>query len=217
MKTKKKKQGAKTKVKTKAKSKLKAGAKKNTKAKVSALNDKHDTGDIVRLILQDHKPLKKFIELMKDTGAEFSKRKNAFEEFAQLLKAHSTAEEQALYSFMEEKPKLLGEALEAEVQHNLADQMVEESKSTQNEDLMSAKIKVLAELVEHHIEEEESQVLPDFKKETDSNVRIEIGEKYLQLKSQAHVEAEAELQEKKTEQDEPEDQDPADAQTNYLR
>jgi len=40
-----------------------------------------------------------------------------------------------------------------------ADQLVEENMRTDDEDLWSARVKVLAELVEHHIEQEPKNVL----------------------------------------------------------
>jgi hypothetical protein len=43
-------------------------------------------------------------------------------------------------------------------------------------------VKVLAELVEQHIKEEEEDMLPDFKKSSDSEVRVQLGEKYRMLR-----------------------------------
>ena len=43
-------------------------------------------------------------------------------------------------------------------------------------------MKVLAELVEHHIEEEESDLLPDFKKRSEKEERIALGAEFLEAK-----------------------------------
>ncbi|MNT72669.1 hypothetical protein D3C72_2112950 [compost metagenome] len=53
---------------------------------------------------------------------------------------------------------------------------------TEDEDLWSARVKVLAELVEHHIEEEESELLPDFKKHCEVEARVQMGAQFLKLK-----------------------------------
>ncbi len=144
-----------TRVKIKTKSKKLSGgeideAKAKIKNKIATAPVKNESdkivNDIVQLILQDHKPLKKLIEVMKDVDYEFSERKQAFEEFAPLLLTHA--------------------------------------KAAQDDELMGAKIKVLAEMVEHHIKEEETEMLPDFKKHTEAATRAEIGEKYLELKEQ---------------------------------
>lgn len=139
--------------------------------------------DIVKLILDDHKPLKQLIKVMKNTDKEYSERKNAFEKFSELLLAHAKPEEQALYEFMKGAVDMRTEAFEGDVEHMIADQLIEQVKLTDDEDIWSARVKVLAELVEHHIEEEEEDMLPDFRKETDSEERVILGQKYLHYRS----------------------------------
>ncbi len=140
--------------------------------------------DIIPLILADHKPLKKLIKILKDADGDFSMRKSALKQFGPLLMTHAHSEEKALYKFMEKLEELREESYEGEVEHQLAEQMLKAALSETNEDMWSAKAKVLAELVEHHIEEEEEEMLPDFKKESSAEERGVIGEKYLQYKKQ---------------------------------
>ncbi len=138
--------------------------------------------DIVNVILEDHKPLKEMIEVMKDSEMPEEERFAAFEEFAPALIAHAKPEEESLYIFMKNNEELREEACEGEVEHTLADQLLEEIKRTTDTDMKLAKIKVLAELVEHHIEEEEEELLPDFKKESESAERVKLGNRFLELK-----------------------------------
>lgn len=138
--------------------------------------------DIVDLILKDHEPLKELIEVMKDSDKDLAERKAAFQEFAPTLVAHAKPEEQVLYTFMKKKEELREEGFEGDVEHTLADQLVEECKRTEDEDLLGARLKVLAELVEHHIEEEEEELLPDFKENSKSQERIKMGDEFLRLK-----------------------------------
>lgn len=144
-------------------------------------------GDIVKLILEDHKPLKKLIKILKDSDKDLSTREKAFDEFASLLTIHAKSEEEIVYVHMKGEDELREEGFEGDVEHGLADQMVEEAKRTEDEDLWSARVKVLAELVEHHIEEEEDELLPDFKKHTELEERSEMGEQYLALKEKVAV------------------------------
>ncbi len=44
-----------------------------------------------------------------------------------------------------------------------------------------AKVKVVAELVEHHIEEEEGEMFKEIRKEFDKEIRMQIGEDYTRL------------------------------------
>ena len=140
--------------------------------------------DIVEMILQDHKPLKKLLAIMKNSKKPFKERHAAFEEFGPLLTVHAKSEEQVLYVYMKKNSEMREEAFEGDVEHGLADQMAEESKRTNDEDLLGAKIKVLAELVEHHIHEEENDLLPDFRKHTDKETRVELGQRYQTMKTE---------------------------------
>jgi hypothetical protein len=140
--------------------------------------------DIVSIILEDHQPLKELIEVMKDSETSHEERSAAFEEFAPILIAHAKPEEEVLYTYMKKEKELREHGFEGVVEHMLADQLVEEIKRTTDADMKSAQIKVLAELVEHHIDEEEEELLPDFKDEVDQNIRAKLGNKFLELKVQ---------------------------------
>lgn len=166
---------------------------------------RHTDHDIVALILEDHVPLKKLIHIMKDSEATISARKAAFQQFAPLLVRHAKPEEESLYVFMKHDKELREEGLEGDVEHGLADQLIEEAKRTDDKELFAARVKVLAELVEHHIEEEEEEMLPDFKKNTDIQERISLGEKYLKLRSAVRedLKEESTPRRKKSETDQP--------------
>lgn len=140
--------------------------------------------DIIQLILDDHKPLKKLIKIMKDSEKyDLKERKAAFEEFAPLLVRHAKPEEETWYIYMKDKEEMREEGLEGDVEHQLADQMIEEAKRAEDDDLFSARIKVLAELVEHHIKEEEEEQIPDFKKNSEPEERVALADAYLEIKS----------------------------------
>lgn len=143
------------------------------------------TEDILSVIKEDHKPLKELIAVMKDSeGKSFSERKQAFMEFAPLLMTHAKAEEKALYEFMKTKSELKQAAFEGDTEHMMADQLCEEIKRTTGEDEMSAKIKVLAEAVEHHIEEEENEIFPDVKKNVEASKLVALTQTYIAVQAE---------------------------------
>lgn len=166
-------------------SKSKGKEKENQKAKGAM---KSASSDIIQLILQDHKPLKELIEILKDDETEFSEKKPVFEEFAPLLLSHAEPEEQSLYTHMKEEEELRAEGFEGQTEHALASQLIEDINQTSDEDEWMAKVKVLAEMVEHHIEEEEEEMFPDIKKQLDSEARIAIGEEYMRLRDDYRME-----------------------------
>jgi hemerythrin superfamily protein len=145
---------------------------------------KKSSVDIIDLILEDHKPLKRLIKTLKSDEVEFSERQAAFEEFAPTLLSHAVPEEESWYMTMKKKKDLVVEGLEGDVEHQLADQMVEEIRRCQNEDEYKAKCKVVAELLEHHIKEEEEDMLPDYRKNSTPEEREQVGRLYLRLQQQ---------------------------------
>jgi len=137
--------------------------------------------DIIDLILDDHKPLKKLIKILK-SDKSLAERRKAFSEFAPLLVRHAKPEEEVLYVEIKKDDKLRTEGFEGDVEHGLAEQMLDEANVTTDKDLWSARVKVLAELVEHHIQEEEGDLLPDYKKRSEKEDRIALGEQFLAAK-----------------------------------
>lgn len=139
--------------------------------------------DIVELILHDHKALKEYLRILKDDENSFEVLKEAFEDFAPALKIHAKSEEQTWYQRLKELGDLdCVHGLEGDVEHKLADQLCQEMRDMEDENLFKAKAKVLAELVEHHLKEEESHFLPEFRKRSTIDERIELGLQYLQLR-----------------------------------
>ena len=149
------------------------------------LREKMSDHDILKLCREDHKPLKKLIEVLKDPDEKFDVRQDAFVEFEILLNLHSVSEEVTLYMALKShEEELRIEGYEGDIEHGLAKGMLEKTKeSEEDEEFWTASAKVLAELVEHHIEEEEKNVFPRFKKRSTSEERIHLGDEYLLLKS----------------------------------
>lgn len=143
-----------------------------------------DQGDIISLILRDHRPLKKLIETLKDDELEKAGKEAALEEFALKLTSHAKAEEQTLYVQMKEYKELRVESFEGDTEHAIADQLVQEINATPDDDEWNAKVKVLAEMVEHHIEEEEETILAEVKEKMAAKVRLAVGAAYTEIKEE---------------------------------
>lgn len=142
------------------------------------------TDDIVTLILRDHRPIKELILILKDQEISISKKRPAFADFESVLTSHAKAEEESLYVHLKEYDDLRTEGLEGDTEHAIAEQLMQEvNQSKDDEDLWMAKVKVLAELVDHHVKEEEKEVLKEVRKEVSLEERMELGEMYSQLLS----------------------------------
>ncbi|MBY0316135.1 MAG: hemerythrin domain-containing protein [Bdellovibrionales bacterium] len=124
---------------------------------------------IVDAIKRDHDDLKDLIKVLKDRDQSLSKRKTAFADFSALLKSHSVAEEKAVYSVTDfgNGKDLTLDTAEGVVEHHMADILLEEIDGITDNDTWTANVKVLAEMVDHHIKEEESELLQEIKKNVD--------------------------------------------------
>lgn len=146
-----------------------------------------DAEDVIELILRDHGPLKELIKTLKDADLERGLKEGPLEEFVSLLIRHAKAEEQSLYVQMKEIKALRAESFEGDTEHALAEQLVHEINATPDDDEWNAKVKVLAELVEHHIQEEENVVLKEVEERMDRPTRQAVGGIYLQVRTQLEL------------------------------
>jgi len=145
--------------------------------------------DAVSLLEADHKKVKKLLSELAETTERATKtRRELLEEIALELKTHTRLEEQIFYpAFKEavakkEDQKLYFEAME---EHHVVDLVLPELQNTDvTTEEFAAKAKVLKELVEHHIEEEEGQMFPKARKAIGETILAQLAEEMLQLKTE---------------------------------
>lgn len=140
--------------------------------------------DLVAAIMKDHDGLRQFIGVLKDTKRDMSERRKAFELFSALLKSHTIAEEKAVYKPMEEKAKhdLVIRIEEGYVEHSVADKVLADMEKATDPNVWSAHANVLAELVEHHLKEEEDEMFPMMKKQIPKALEPELMIEFLELR-----------------------------------
>lgn len=149
-----------------------------------SLKAESSEADIIELIVKDHKPLKRMVKILKDPDIGFTKKRPVFEEFAALLLGHANSEEESLYIHMKNDKNLRMYGHEGVIEHTIAKQLIDESIGTDYNEEWLAKVKVLAEIIEHHIEEEETEMFDCVRKYFDMNTRRKIGDEYLKLKEE---------------------------------
>jgi hemerythrin-like domain-containing protein len=136
--------------------------------------------DAIALLKQDHQEAKEMLEELSEMGERAAKRRmEMVSEIALALKAHMQIEEQIFYpAFKEaaakkEDQKLYYEAVE---EHYAADVVLQDVLKADASALsFGGKVKVLKELVEHHIEEEEKTMFPHARKVMSKEELQELG------------------------------------------
>ena len=140
--------------------------------------------DALDLIKQDHKRLRK---LLKETlEAEGAEREERLDHLRTELVAHERMEEEVLYPRLRDEKKTHEPVLEGYEEHHVADVILDELLDVPPEtDLWKAKVKVLKENVEHHMDEEEDELFKGARASLDREELNRLGERMEQIKRTA--------------------------------
>lgn len=138
--------------------------------------------DIIYKIKQDHKPLKEYIRILCSDDETVSLKIKTLKSFFRNLDLHAKAEEIALYENIAEIDELRDFTLEGFEEHALADILVQQLKDLKFEknwnDQIEVKARVFAEIVKHHLDEEESDLLPELKQLMTKDQLVDLGDIY---------------------------------------
>ncbi|MFB2918888.1 MULTISPECIES: hemerythrin domain-containing protein [Aerosakkonema] len=116
--------------------------------------------DAVELIKADHRQVEKLFSKIEKTE-DPDKLYEYFNELYAELNVHAQAEELTLYPAMRDHQEIEDLVEEAEEEHDEAKILLEEIKSlSPSSPEFKKKIRQLKQAVLHHVEEEESEVLP---------------------------------------------------------
>jgi hemerythrin superfamily protein len=129
--------------------------------------------DVVELIMQDHRTLEKlFDELQQKT----ERRSELLDKVAALLIAHSRAEEERVYPVVAKEAGERDEAHHGAEEHHEAEEMLEKLRkmSPEGKDF-EKKLKEFIDAVKHHVEEEESDILPALRDAVSADRLKELG------------------------------------------
>jgi hemerythrin superfamily protein len=124
--------------------------------------------DATKLLMADHKEVKtlfkQYDKLAKGEGADEEKQAIA-EEICTMLTVHATVEEEIFYPAAREAMDEQDLLDEAEVEHASAKDLIAQIRGMSPADeLYDAKVKVLGEYVDHHVQEEEKELFPKVRK-----------------------------------------------------
>ncbi len=143
------------------------------------------SGDVVDLILEDHRLFESLMREMRDSTAD---RAAAREAFADVLVAHGEAEEHNVYPRLEKK----AEGVEQEQVHHGEEEHAQineallallEARSTDTQTFDDA-VEKMNEVLQHHITEEELTILNPAREEVSQEERAKLGEVFLAARSE---------------------------------
>jgi hemerythrin-like domain-containing protein len=121
--------------------------------------------DAIAMLKADHDKVKRLLnELESTTERGVKTREELFATIKGELSVHETIEEESFYPARKSHPKAKDLVLEAYEEHHVVDMVMAELEGLDvSDETWGAKATVMKENVEHHIEEEEGEMLPDAK------------------------------------------------------
>jgi len=126
-------------------------------------NNSSKAVDAVELLKQQHREVEEMFERFeKMTDRAVVSKKKLADEICNALIMHTTIEEEIFYPATREASDETEDMVdEAVVEHASAKDLIAQIQEMDpGDDLYDAKVKVLGELVEHHVKEEEEEMFP---------------------------------------------------------
>ena len=142
--------------------------------------------DALELLEDDHTKVKKLMEEIERTTERGVKtREELFTKLRGELEVHEAIEEEIFYPALKEHPKAKDLVLEAYEEHNVVDMVMKEIEGVAYDDeTWGAKLTVMKENVEHHIEEEEDEMFKQARQVFSKEELTDLGERMAARKDQ---------------------------------
>lgn len=140
-----------------------ASTKSRTTAKKSSAAPKSDPA--TRLLMQDHRAVEKLFKQYEKAKEDPAQKQTIFQQIYRELAVHTQIEEEIFYPASRPHVKDEETVNEAVVEHASAKDLMAQLQKMQPDDpYYDAKVTVLKEMIEHHVEEEEKEYFPEVRK-----------------------------------------------------
>lgn len=153
--------------------------------------------DPFELLKKDHKKVSDLLKkLDKTEESDASTREKLFGQLKNELETHTQIEETIFYPALEDDEQTKDITLEAYEEHNVVKTLLQELEDTEKDDeTWTAKLTVLKENVEHHVEEEEGEMFSKAKKVLNKEEREALGDRINEAKAGRGAEGPADEEE----------------------
>ena len=149
--------------------------------------------DPIALLKKDHREVEQlFKEYEKAGDSAHAKKQGLFEEIRSALEGHMDIEETIFYPAVKKirDAEIKDEVREADEEHHVVKVLLGElSKMKPQDEQFDAKMTVLQENIEHHVKEEEDDLLPDAKKNLSSEKLESLGSQMAERKESLQSES----------------------------
>lgn len=140
--------------------------------------------DVISVLKLDHRKVKELFKQIEGASPRAVKTKErCFLQIKTELSLHAHAEEEILYPRVKDISSIRHNGFEADEEHALVKQLLSEIDGLEaGSEHWGAKCKVLKDLVEHHVEEEEGEIFPALRSALTTKDLQQMGEAVLDFK-----------------------------------
>ena len=148
---------------TKAKTKAGRAAERNSsRSQSSNRNTQGASPSALEVLEQDHREVEEWFDDYNELKEDDNRKGALAEKICLALKVHAQIEEEIFYPRARKATKENDLIDEAAVEHSAVKHLIGEIEGMKvDEELYDAKIRVLGEMVKHHIKEEEEELFPE--------------------------------------------------------
>lgn len=157
-------------------------AKKTKLKKIAESQNAPSAHGVVQLLLADHKLLRSLMKKVKSDRATDAQVAKAFRELEKSTQSHVKAEEKTFFSLIKENPKFEDLTLEGYEEHRVHENVLAGVHRVKDKERKIQQMKIFCEVLEHHLDEEEEELFPRFKKYAALSTRKKIGKNYLMVR-----------------------------------
>ncbi len=140
---------------------------------------------LIGAIKKDHDKLRDCCDVLKNEDSKGSELRASFLSLLPEMRNHTDSEERVVYRFMLNNPNLKSMAVEALEEHSAMEQLLSEFglEIGALDKKWRAKAMIMAEMIEHHINGEELQILPTLKRHLSAETDEKMYRRYDSLSS----------------------------------
>ncbi len=141
-------------------------------------NKKMEAKTITKELVDHHDEMRKLVKEIKKDASKFIYLKKH-------LDVHHELEEDLLLSTLHTKKEIKDESHESQEEHVILNQaLLGLADFPKDNERWMVKFKVLEEILDHHLEEEENELFPEVEKLLDDKTQKELGTRFAELKKQ---------------------------------
>jgi len=134
---------------------------------------------LVALLLNDHRTMRGLIKTIRSPRTTLAKVVSSFNKLEKLVHSHMAGEESALLNQLKDHPKFKDEAMESWEEHRIHEHIFAGIRKLKLAERKVAQMKIYCEMLEHHLDEEEDDLFPDYQKYFGRRTRRRAAKKFV--------------------------------------